>query len=99
MSWASYLAICAVGLVIGLTSIGPSASDGLGTLNTMAFWAAHVVPALILLALTQKTLGQNERVSSLPGLAQVILSATVAALIFTPYALAIDGVLAGEGAL
>ena len=99
LGWISYLALCAVGLIIGLTSIGPSASEGLGTLNTMAFWTAHVIPALVLLASTQMALGQVERVSALPGLAQVLLSATVAALLFAPYALAIDGLFGGDAAL
>lgn len=99
LGWTSYLAMCAVGLTIGLTSIGPSASEGLGTLNRMAFWAAHVVPALILLAATQMALGQIKRLSALPGLLQVILSATVAAILFSPLALGIDGLLAGEAAI
>lgn len=99
MGWTSYLALCAVGVVIVLTSIGPSASEGLGTLNTMAFWAVHVVPALVLLAITQMLLGRIERVSALPGIVQVILSAMVASLLFAPMALAIDALLAGEAAI
>ncbi len=99
LGWIPYLALCAAGLIIGLTSIGPSASEGLGTLNTMAFWALHVVPALVLLAISQMGLGQIERVSMLPGLVQVILSATVAAVLFTPFALVIDSFFAGQAAL
>ena len=99
LGWFSYLALCAVGLIIGLTSLGPSASEGLGTLNKMAFWTAHVIPALILLASTQMALGQVERVSALPGLVQVFLSAIVAALLFAPYAMAVDGLFGGDAAL
>ena len=99
LGWISYLALCAVGLIIGLTSLGPSASEGLGTLNKMAFWTAHVIPALILLASTQIALGQVERVSALPGLVQVFLSAIVAALLFAPYAMAVDGLFGGDAAL
>ena len=99
MGWFPYLVLCAVGLTIGLTSIGPSASEGLGTLNRMGFWAAHVIPALALLALTQAALGRIERVSALPGIAQVMLSAMIASLVFAPIALGIDSLLAGEGAL
>ena len=99
MGWLPYLTLCAVGLTIGLTSIGPSASEGLGTLNTMAFWAAHVVPALALLAVTQKLLGQVSRISALPGIVQVVLSAVIASFLFAPLALGIDKVLGGEGAL
>jgi hypothetical protein len=99
LGWISYLALCAVGLIIGLTSLGPSASEGLGTLNKMVFWSAHVIPALILLASTQIAVGQVERVSALPGLAQVFLSATVAALLFAPYALALDELFGGDASL
>lgn len=99
MGWLPYLALCAVGLTVGLTSIGPSASDGLGTLSTMAFWAAHVVPALALLALTQMVLGRVDRFSTLPGIVQVILSAVIASLLFAPIALGIDMLLGGENAL
>lgn len=96
MGWLPYLALCAVGLILGLTSIGPSASEGLGTLNMMVFWAAHVIPALGLLATTQLFFGQIERVSSLPGIAQVLLSAVIASFLFAPIALIVDGFYAGQ---
>lgn len=99
IGWFPYLILCAFGLTIVLTSIGPSASEGLGTLNEMVFWAAHVVPALTLLAFTQMLLGKLERVSALPGLVQVVLSAVLASLLFAPIALGIDKVLGGDGAL
>lgn len=99
VGWLPHLALCSVGLIIGFTSIGPSASEGLGTLNTMVFWTAHVIPALAFLAITQMALGRIERISSLPGIAQVVLSAVIASLLFAPVALWIDSFLAGEGAL
>lgn len=98
LGWFPYLALCVFGLVIALTSIGPSASEGLGTLNTMAFWAAHVIPAIALLAATQIALGQIDRLSNLPPILQVLLSAIVASFLFAPIALGIDGLMAGEGA-
>ncbi len=99
IGWVPYLILCGIGLIIGLTSIGPSASEGLGTLNTLAFWAAHVAPALALLALTQMVLGRIERFSALPSIVQVVVSAILASLLFAPIALGIDEVLGGEGAL
>jgi hypothetical protein len=90
LGWIPYLAICGAGLTLGLTWIGPSAAEGLGTLNAMAFWAAHVGPALGLLALTQTSLSRLRRVASLSGLAQVLLTAIVASLLFTPVALGVD---------
>ncbi len=96
MGWTPYLVLCAIGLTIGLTSIGPSASDGLGTLNTMVFWAAHVFPGLVLLAVTQLVLGRVDRLSWLPGILQVLLSGVIASLLFAPVALGVDMVFAGE---
>jgi hypothetical protein len=90
LGWIHYLAICGAGLTLGLTWIGPSAAEGLGTLNAMAFWASHVGPALGLLALTQTSLSRLRTIASLPGLAQVLLTAMVASLLFTPVALAVD---------
>ena len=90
LGWIPYLAICGAGLTLGLTWIAPSAAEGLGTLNAMAFWAAHVGPALVLLAMTQTSLPRLRKVASLPGLAQVLLTAMVASLLFTPVALAVD---------
>lgn len=90
VGWVPYLAMCAAGLTLMLTWIGPRAAEGLGTLNSIAFWAAHVFPALALLAATQTTLARIRRVASLPGLAQVVLTALVASILFTPLALAID---------
>jgi hypothetical protein len=49
-----------------------------------------VGPALGLLALTQTSLSRLRRIASLPGLAQVLLTAMVASLLFTPVALAVD---------
>jgi hypothetical protein len=90
VGWFPYLALCGAGLTMGLTWIGPRAAEGLGTLNAMAFWAAHVGPALVLLAVTQTTLSRVQRVAALPGLAQVLLTAMAASLLFTPVALAVD---------
>ncbi len=99
MGWLPYLSLCAVGLVIGLTSIGPSASEGLGTLNRMTFWAAHVIPALAILSVTQIVIGGIEPLSAQRGIVQVVLSAVIASILFAPVALGIDSVFAGEGAL
>lgn len=96
MGWLTYLALCSIGLILGLTSIGPSASEGLGTLNTMVFWAAHVIPALGLLATSQVALAQIERFSSLPSIAQVFLSAIIASFLFAPVALIVDSFFAGQ---
>lgn len=96
VGWVPYLLMCAVGLTLGLTWIGPRAGEGLATLNAMAFWAAHVVPALGLLAATQVSLAQIRRIASLPGLAQVLLSAVVASVLFIPVALAVDHVFSVE---
>jgi hypothetical protein len=90
VGWLGYLAMCAVGLTLLLTWLGPRAADGLGTLNSIAFWAAHVFTALALLAVIQKSLARFHYVASLSGLAQVILTAIVASLLFIPVALAID---------
>jgi len=90
IGWIPYLAMCGAGLTMGLTWIGPRAAEGLGTLNALAFWAAHVGPALVLLAVTQTTLSRVRIVASLPGLSQVLLTAAVASLLFTPVALAVD---------
>lgn len=96
IGWIPYLVICGAGLTIGLTWIGPRAAEGLGTLNAMAFWAAHVGPALALLAVTQTVLSRTHRVAALPGLAQVLLTAVVASLLFTPLALGIDQLFNAE---
>lgn len=96
LGWIPYLAICGAGLTLGLTWIGPSAAEGLGTLNAMAFWAAHVGPALGLLAITQTILSRLRRVALLPGLAQVLLTAVVASLLFTPVALGVDLLFGAE---
>lgn len=93
------MALCAIGLTLALSWIGPRASEGLSTLTTVAFWAAHVIPALALLATTQILLSRMSGVSQLPGAAQVTLSALVASVLFTPIALGIDQVFAAEGSL
>lgn len=98
LGWIPYLAFCSFGLILALTSIGPSASEGLGTLNTMVFWAAHVIPAIALLAAVQMTLGQSDRLTKLPPVIQVVLSAVFASFLFAPIALGIDSLIAGDGA-
>lgn len=95
MGWLPYLALCSIGLVSVLVSIEPNASEGLTILQSTVFWSVHVVPALALLTLTQRFVGQLDKVSALPGIAQVLISAVIASVLFTPFALWLDSVLAG----
>jgi hypothetical protein len=97
LDWPTYLVLCSSGLILALFWLGPSAASGLGTLNAMAFWAAHVLPAMVLLATTQKVLGSIPSVTAFPGAAQVLLSAVLASLLFTPFALAIDALFQAKG--
>ena len=90
VDWPTYLALCAAGLVLALTWLGPRPAEGLGTLNALAFWAAHVLPALILLGIAQLALGRIAPIRKLPGIAQVGLAGLVGAVLFTPVALAVD---------
>jgi hypothetical protein len=92
LDWPSYLGLCAAGLVLALTWLGPRPSAALGTLNAMAFWTAHVVPALAILGGAQLVVGRINVLRTLPGLAQVLLGGLLGALVFTPLALAIDAV-------
>ncbi|MEM7295480.1 MAG: LytTR family DNA-binding domain-containing protein [Pseudomonadota bacterium] len=98
MTWTPYLILHAIGLTIGLTALGASAAEGLGIVEALVFWAAHVAPALVLLALCQCLVSRSKRVSALPASLQIILAATIAALLFAPIALAIDARLAAEAA-
>ncbi|WP_075214110.1 LytTR family DNA-binding domain-containing protein [Mongoliimonas terrestris] len=99
IGWGLRLALHCAGLTLALTWIGPSASDGLGTLNAMVFWAAHVVPALALLAFVQVRLARVRRIGALPGLAQTTLTAVVGSLVFTPLALLIDRLFGAAGSV
>ena len=98
MGWIPYLVICGAGLTFGLTWIGPRAAEGLGTLSAMAFWAAHVAPALVILALTQTALSLLRPFAAWPGLAQVAVTGLVASVLFTPVALGVDLLFGAEAA-
>lgn len=89
-SWSGYLAACVAGLVLVLTWLGPAPSAGLGTVQRLFFWAAHVLPAAILLQGAQIVLARNHRLSRLPPLVQVGLAGLAGAMLFTPVALVLD---------
>ena len=89
-SWSGYLAACVAGLVLVLTWLGPAPSAGLGTVQRLLFWAAHVLPAAILLQAAQMALARSRRLSRLPPLVQVGLAGLAGAVLFTPVALLLD---------
>lgn len=97
LSWPAYLALCGVGLTLALAWLGPSASDGLGSVLSVIFWACHVGSALILLAACQVMLGRTGLLTALPEAAQVVASALLAATLFTPIALGIDAAFPDSG--
>lgn len=99
IGWPVYLALCCIGLTLALTWIGPRAAQGLDTLNALLFWAAHSFSAVVLLAGTQKALAQLRFVSALPALVQVLISAVLASILFTPIALFLDRVFEAEGSV
>jgi hypothetical protein len=89
-SWLGYLATAIAGLVLLLTWLGPAPSAGLGTLQRLLFWAAHVLSATLLLQAAQMVLIRIPRISRLPPFVQVALAGLVGAVLFTPVALALD---------
>ena len=90
LDWPTYLALCGAGLVLALTWLGPRPSEGLGTVNSLLFWSAHVGPALILLSGAQVLLGRLFGTREVSGLAQVALAGALGAVLFTPVALVLD---------
>ena len=99
LGWMSYLLLCASGLTIAFTWLGPRAGDGLTALSALVFWAAHVFPSLGLLAVSQLLLARARWVAALPGIFQVVLSAGLASVLFTPLALVIDVYFQADGSV
>lgn len=79
-----------MGLAIALTWLGPRSSEGLGTLNALAFWLAHVGIGLVILALVQLVIGRSAWVSKRSPVAQVFLGGVCAAVVFIPVAVGLD---------
>jgi len=90
IGWPGYLALCAVGLALILTWLGPRSSEGLGTLNALVFWFAHVGCGLAVLAWTQQALGWIPRFGTLASGAQVIIGGMIGAIVFIPVAFGLD---------
>ncbi len=99
LGWIPYLGLCAAGLTVALTWLGPSAADGLDSSRAFAFWALHVGPLIALLALVQLLLGKLPRIQALPGFAQILLTAVIASLLFAPLALVVDAMFQAEGSV
>ena len=93
IGWTSYLIMCSAGLVVGLSWLNPSASEGFGVLNRIFFWSIHVGPGLVILAATQVVLSRSRLLDRFPAILQIVIAGFVAAMIFAPYALALDYVL------
>lgn len=90
IGWPAYLALCAVGLALILTWLGPRSSVALGTLNALLFWFAHVATGLAILAWVQLTLGRIPHFGTLPSSAQVFIGGFVGAIMFIPAAFGLD---------
>ncbi len=90
IGWPGYLALCAIGLALILTWLGPRSSGGLGTLNALAFWFAHVAIGLVVLAGVQLMLGRFSRFGVLPSGVQVLIGGFVGAIVFIPAAFGLD---------
>jgi hypothetical protein len=88
--WFGYLSVCAIGLSLVLTWLGPRSSEGLGTLNTLAFWFSHVSIGLAVLAAAQLMLGRISQISKLPPMLQVLIGGLIGAIMFVPAAFALD---------
>ncbi len=99
IGWFGYLTISAIGLSLVLTWLGPRSSEGLGTLNSLFFWFAHVSIGLALLAGAQLMLGRLKRFTTLPPLLQVGLGGLAGALAFTPAAFGLDVLFQPPGAI
>ncbi len=93
IGWTIYLIMCGAGLVVALSWLNPSASEGFGILNRIFFWAIHIGPGLVILAATQVALSRSRLLDRFPAVLQILIAGFVAALIFAPYALALDYIL------
>lgn len=84
-SWIGYLIAAGVVLSIGLALSEPSASSGLGRLERIVFWLAHVASALVLFELAQITLGRIAIFARLPALLLVMAVGLVGAVLFSVF--------------
>lgn len=82
-----------------LTLLSPSAADGLGMGTALFFWALHVGPLILLLALSQVALGKLPAIAQRPVVVQILLAALIASLLFSPLALFVDAVFEAEGSI
>lgn len=90
IGWFGYLTACAIGLSLVLTWLGPRSSEGLGTLNSLAFWFAHVAIGLAMLAGAQLLLGRFLPFTIAPPILQVLIGGLLGAVLFIPAALGLD---------
>jgi len=86
----AYLMVCAIGVALALTWLGPRSSEGLGTLNSLVFWLAHVATGLLFLASIQLLLGRVPRFGNLPPVIQVTIGGVGGAIAFLPAAIVLD---------
>lgn len=90
IGWIRYLTLCAIGLSLVLAWLAPEASEGLGTLNALMFWFAHVVTGLGILAGVQVAIGRAPKFSNVAPWLQVVLGGLLGALVFVPAAFGLD---------
>ena len=90
-SWRGFLVCAGIVLTLAFALLQPAASQGLGFLPLLLFWAAHVFAALVLLETAQVLLSWT-RISRQPTGVQLALGGVLGALAFGPVALFLDAI-------
>ncbi|MFM2043008.1 MAG: hypothetical protein RLY86_1584 [Pseudomonadota bacterium] len=91
-SWLGYYGTGMVVLVLVFTSLDPSPSAGLGVLDRIVFWMAHIGAGLLILILCQSGLSRTRLFRGRPAWVRVVVAGALGALAFTPVALGLDHV-------
>lgn len=97
--WPDFLAVASVFLALVFTTLNPEPSLGLSVLPRFVFWLAHVLIFLVLLHVAQIWLQRRSAFNRLNAWAQVCVSGTVGALLFTPAALVLELLFGVDAAL
>lgn len=93
LSWSGWLVVAGLGLAVGLAFLDPGPSRGLGWPLRLAFWLAHVLLPIALLAGVQAGMGRLSVLDAVSPWLRVALAGAAGAVLFAPVALALDGVL------
>lgn len=98
LPFGRYLLLTGAFLVLLFTALRPAASGELSFLGRLAFWAVHIGPAMLILALVTTALARVSPRGARRSAVLVLVAGVIGSVLFAPIALGVEALFGDPGA-